>query len=315
MNPAGTRLAAAAVVAAAGALAGVVAACGLPRAGLGAAVDAAAGGGDDSSASADGESTGNDAGSPACTGVDAACLGPLPSGWQPIALGDGGCLPGFSTANLVTNARIEDGGCACGACQAIGTFECEASVPVSGGDNNCGDPPFVTATPGACTQGQAQHVDAHPPLASGNVACFAANDAGSGVTVDPFTMCVPDCTTDYCSATTSRCVVADDVIPCPSGFNLLARAGTGADPGCAPCACEAGAPGPCAGSITIFGDTACSPDASFATYTVGTCNEYSTDYQSLLVALVPPAPTCFPAAGGAEPGDASLVQVRTICCQ
>ncbi|MGH7293736.1 MAG: hypothetical protein ACRELB_02330, partial [Polyangiaceae bacterium] len=134
------------------------------------------------------------------------------------------------------------------------------------------------------------------------------------VTVDRLTLCLPGCSTDYC-ASTSRCVAADDEVPCPQGFTLLAHAGTSADPGCAPCTCEAGAPGTCGGSVTVFGDNACTPDAATSTYGVSTCNQYPTDYRSLRVDLVPPTPSCSPSAGGPDPGDASLVQVRTICCQ
>ena len=251
---------------------------------------------------------------PGCATVDAACLGPLPSGWQPIAVTDAGCDPGFAAATLVMNPRVADGGCACGACQVIGTFACEAGVPVSGG-NTCTDPTLVTAVPGACTPAQAQHVEAYPPTAAGNIACFAANDAGTGVTVDPLTVCIPDCTADYC-ASPSRCIVADDALPCPTGFTLLATAGTSADPGCAPCSCEAGAPGKCGGTVTVYDNGTCSDSGTWTRYLVGTCNQFSeNDYESLRVDLVPPPGSCFPSSVTPDPGDASLVQARTICCQ
>ncbi|HEY8090693.1 MAG TPA: hypothetical protein VIF09_22685 [Polyangiaceae bacterium] len=302
------------VVAAAGALGAWASACGLPQSGLGAAVEAGASGGGDGTTSTEGSAAGDDGGpSSGCSSIDAACLGPLPSGWQPIGVTDAGCAAGFTVASLVTNPRVEDGGCACGACQVIGAFSCTAATSISGGDNNCGDPTLIDASPGVCTQAQAQHVEAHPVNATGTVACFAPNDAGAGATVDPLRVCVPGCTADYCAGS-SRCIAADDQVPCPSGFHLLAYAGTGADPGCAPCACEAGAPGACSGNVTVFLDSQCSADASPSVYAVGTCNLYNApDYNSLRVDLVPPAPTCSAGSGG--PGDASLVQVRTICCQ
>jgi hypothetical protein len=300
-------------------------ACGLPVAGLGATKDGAVGPGQDAPSTGDGTVTGDDAetvdggggapdtGSPACTDVDASCLGPLPTGWQAITITDGGCNPGFTLATLVTNPRIADGGCACGPCQAIGTYDCEAGVVITSGDTCTDSPPLANTTPGTCTQASAQHVQANMPHATGTITCFAASDAGSGASVDTLGVCVPDCTADYCSAP-SRCVMAEGDVPCPTGFQPFARAGTSADPGCAPCACEAGAPGTCGGSVTVYTDDAC--NNAGATYDAGSCHQFSTqqDFSSLRVAAVPPAPSCVPSSGAADPGDASLEQVRTICC-
>lgn len=317
MARARTRLAVLAFGATAGLLGAWLAACGLPQGGLGATIEAGAGGGggNDATASTEGSSAGGDdeGGGQGCSSVDAACLGPLPSGWQPIGLTDGGCGPGFTGATLVTNPRIEDGGCACGACQVVGAFACNAAVSISGGDN-CTDPTLVDASPGVCTQAQAQHVEVHPVAATGTVACSAPNDAGFGAAFDELKVCVPGCAADYCSGA-SRCIAAEDQVPCPTGFTLFAYAGTSADPGCAPCACEAGAPGLCDGSVTVFLDDQCSADASPTVYSVGSCNTNSVDYNSLRVDLVPPTPTCSVPGGGSLGGDASLEQVRTICCQ
>jgi hypothetical protein len=194
----------------------------------------------------------------------------------------------------------------------IGSYGCDAGVAISGGDNNCGDPTLVTVTPGICAAAQAQHVDAHISTATGSVGCFAANVAGAGAVTDPMTLCVPGCGTDYCQGG-QRCIAADGELSCPTGYTLLARAGQGSALGCAPCACDAGPPGTCAGTVAVYSDTACSDAGLLAIYQAGTCNEYSSDYNSLLVQLAAPQPSCT--APTTAEGDASLTGVKTICCQ
>ena len=203
----------------------------------------------------------------------------------------------------------------CGTCQVVGAFGCGA-VSIAGGDN-CADPPLVAATSGVCTQASAQHVEGFTPAVTGSVGCFAPSDAGTGATTDPLTVCAPGCAADYCGLP-SRCVIADGEQTCPAGFTLHARAGTGADPGCAPCGCEAGAPGPCTGTVTVFDDPMCDTDAGgSATYAIGTCNQYSTqnNYGAVLAQVTPPLVGCTPSAATADVGDASLTGVKTICCK
>jgi hypothetical protein len=148
------------------------------------------------------------------------------------------------------------------------------------------------------------------------VGCFAPNDAGTGATTDPLTVCVPGCAADYCGLP-SRCILADGDLACPAGFTLHARAGTGADPGCAPCSCEAGTPGPCTGTVTVFDNATCSDSGSSATYAIGTCNQFSTqnNYAAVLAQVAPPLVGCTPAFATGNVGDASLTGVKTICCK
>jgi hypothetical protein len=293
------------------------AACGLSRAGLGNPADDGGILGErdatrptDALASIDGDT---DEAPPGCTTVDAACLGPLPQGWAPVLLADAGCSPGYTSHTLLANPRLGDGGCACGACQILGAYDCDAAVAISGGDG-CGDPTLISVAPGTCGAAQAQHVEAHPPAATGSVGCFAPNDAGAGVTTDSVTLCLPGCAVDYCQ-TGQRCVVAVGDLPCPAGFTLAMKAGSGADPGCAPCGCEAGPPGTCGGTVTVYDNASCTDSGAQATYPVGACNQYSTtnDYESVLVSLTAPAASCT--ASPADDGDASLTGVKTICCQ
>src|SRR5579859_143415 len=269
-----------------------LAACGLPAGGL-AAVDGAAGddvtGGDDAAGGAEGSSGGGDGGGPGgdagttgCATVDASCLSGVPAGWQPVTVGDAGCPSAFTAAVLRTNPRVDDGGCACGACQVVGAYTCAGPSSVTSGDG-CGDlPPLLgTVSPDTCTQARSsQHVQAHPPTATGTVACAAPNDAGAGATSDPLTVCYPSCTADFCAAG-PHCIVSDGDVTCPGGFTLLAKAGTGADPGCAPCTCDAGPPAACGGTVTVFGDSVCG-DSGTASYAVDTCNSYDPGFTSVL---------------------------------
>ncbi|HEY3821685.1 MAG TPA: hypothetical protein VGL81_31175 [Polyangiaceae bacterium] len=307
-------LAAIAVVAGAGIAGAWTAACGLPLGGLGTSLDA---GGFDASMSGDDAGASDETGvPPGCVALDAACLGVLATGWQPVTVTDAGCGAGFDAATLLVNPRVGDGGCACGACQIVGSFGCDGSVPVSSGDGCNDSPVLVTASPGVCTAAQAQHVEANPPSATGTVGCFVPNDAGTGVTTDPLTVCLPGCSADYCG-TSPRCVLSAGDVPCPFGFTLLAQAGTGADPGCPACPCEAGPPGTCGGTVTVFTADSCADSGSSTTYPVGTCNQLSTtqDFESLVVDLVPPDASCSSSSAAPGPADASLLGVSTICCQ
>jgi hypothetical protein len=305
-------------------LAGVgswAAACGLARSGLepdGAGGDAGA----DATSLGDGNGSydaprgdgGQEAAPPACKTLDAACVGPIPAGWQPVGVSDAGCPAEFDAHTLLVNPRVGNGGCGCGACQVVGAYGC-GSVSVSGG-NTCMDPTLVVAPPGVCTPASAQHVEGYPPAVTGTVGCVAPNDAGTGATTDPLTVCVPGCAADYCGLP-SPCIMADGDKACPAGFTRHLRAGTGVDPGCAPCACEAGAPGPCTGTVTVFDNATCDDSGSSATYGIGTCNQFSTqnNYAAVLAQVVPPLVGCNPAFETGDVGDASLTGVKSICCR
>ncbi|HEY1960483.1 MAG TPA: hypothetical protein VGH28_32960 [Polyangiaceae bacterium] len=249
----------------------------------------------------------------ACTTLDAACLGAVDSVWTPVTLGDAGCSAGFNATQLKTNPQDTPASCACGACSVVGAYACEAGVPISGGDG-CGDDPFATATPGQCTDvTSTQHLLAHGQNATGSVGCFAANDAGTGATSEALTVCVPGCSADFCGAA-HPCVMAEGDVACPAGFTLAAHAGTGVDPGCGPCPCEAGAPGACGGTVTAFFQNGCNAVDDAGTYAVETCNDLTPNhYKSVFVALTPPDASC---AVTAQPtGDASLLGLKTICCR
>ena len=250
-----------------------------------------------------------------CAALDAACLGALGAGWSPIALGDAGCGAGFTETTFVTNPRVLDGGCACGACQVTGSFACDAATPISGG-NNCGDNPIAQAPPGQCTQAHAQHLEgAIIEASAGTIGCAVANDAGAGGTGDDVIACIPtSCAAKFCGG--SVCAIADGDQTCPSGLTLFARVGTAVDPGCAACACDASAPGSCAGTVTGFATNDCTDGGLVHAYATGTCNVFdnNTDYSSVLVQLTPPDASCT-VASAAIAGDASLVGVKTICCK
>jgi hypothetical protein len=287
-------------------------ACGLPANGLLQDLGET-GTGDDGGAAT--EAGDEDSPPSSCPTVDAACLGGIPSGWQPVVLGDGGCPPAFTLAAMQVNPRLADGGCACGACQVVGSFDCSGSVVITSG-NICADQPsLAVATPGQCTQAQAQHVQANSIDASGTVVCFAANDAGPGAITDVLDVCYPGCAADFC-ASSPQCIVAEGDVLCPSGFVRSATAGTGTDPGCAPCACDVGAPGKCGGSVTVYSSSSCDDSGSSATYPVDTCHQFTTagQFNSLLVQLTPPDASCAVSESSVA-GDASLVGVRTICCR
>ncbi len=250
-----------------------------------------------------------------CATLDAACLGALGSDWTPISLTDAGCATGFTPQAFKTNPRLLDGGCACGACQVTGSFACDAATPISGG-NNCNDDPIAQAPPEQCTQAHAQHLQgAVTQATAGTIGCAVANDAGGGAVGDDVTTCIPtSCTADFCSG--SVCAIADGEVPCPSGFSLFARVGSDVAPFCAPCACDASAPGHCGGNVTGFATSDCTDGGLVHTYAVGTCNSFddNIDYSSVLVQLVPPDASCSVASAQLA-GDAGLLGTKTICCK
>jgi hypothetical protein len=250
-----------------------------------------------------------------CVTLDASCLGTLPDIWKPISVAAPGCEVGFSSVSLVVNPRNAAGSCACGACRPQGSYTCTGTTAISGG-NTCDDSPIAQAPPGTCTNASAQHLRGTPPKASGNVTCFAPNDAGTGPMADELAVCVPGCSANFCGSA-SRCVIAEGAQACPSGFKLQAQAGTGVDPQCPPCECEAGVPGKCEGTVLAFDNANCPDSGTIKTYAVGTCNTFpSGNYDSVLPMLVPPDASCFavPQANALTP-DAALVGAKTICCQ
>jgi hypothetical protein len=251
-----------------------------------------------------------------CATLDAACLGSPGSAWTPISVTDAGCGAGFTPQSFKTNPRLLDGGCACSACQVTGSFACNAASAIAGG-NKCDDPPIAQAPPGQCTQAHAQHLEAYPPQATaGTIGCTVANDAGAGAVGDDVTTCIPtSCTADFCGGG-SVCAIAEGDVGCPNGFTLFAHVGAGVDPFCAPCGCDASAPGQCGGTVTGFETTNCTDSGLTITYGVGTCNVFDNniDYSSVLVTLVPPDASCSVSSVTIS-GDAGLVGTKTICCK
>jgi hypothetical protein len=251
-----------------------------------------------------------------CATLDAACLGTLGAGWSPISLTDAGCATGFTAQSFKTNPRLLDGGCACSACQVTGSFACDASSAISGG-NNCTDNPIAQAPSGVCTQAHAQHLEAYPAAASnGTIGCTVANDAGAGAIADTIDTCIPtSCTANFCGGG-SVCMISDGDVACPSGFTPFAKVGSDVTAGCAACSCDASAPGNCGGSVTGFESNDCTDGGLVHTYQVGTCNVFdnNTDYSSVLVQLQPPDASCSVSSASIA-GDASLVGTKTICCK
>ena len=250
---------------------------------------------------------------PACATVDAACLGPLPSGWQPIAVTDAGCDPGFAAATLVMNPRVADGGCACGACQVIGTFACEAGVPVSGG-NTCTDPTLVTAVPGACTPAQAQHVEAYPPTRREH-RLLRRQRRGHGRHRRPAHGLHP-----RLHGRLLRIPVAlhrrRRRPPLSDGLHAPRDGGDECRSRLRAVLLRGRRSRQVRRDVTVYDNGTCSDSGTWTRYPVGTCNQFSEhDYESLRVDLVPPPGSCSPSSVTPDPGDASLVQARTICCQ
>jgi hypothetical protein len=303
----------------AGALGAGAFACGLDVAGEASGDGDGGGAGASGVGASDASLPRDDAGFPAaCPGIDASCLGAIPAPWTPLAVTGGACAAGFEAATLVVGPRVGPGACACGPCVVTGPLTCAGNTAIRGGDG-CKDSPIAQAPPGVCTQAHAEHLRADPPKATGSPPCFAPNDAGAGATADPFPVCVPGCDADFCATPEgARCVVAEGDLACPAGFTLRARAGTAADPGCAPCACTTGKPGDCAGVVTAFDTNDCSDAGTVATYALRTCNEFEDDndddYDSVRVDLVPPDASCT-VPPTHDPGDAGLVGARTICCR
>lgn len=257
---------------------------------------------------------------PPCPTLDAsACLGDanVPDGWALVGVSvTDPCPTEFTPSPLVTDPQVEDGGCACGACQTQGAYDCNGAVTIHAGAV-CVNLGTIKVDAGQCFKlglGGATF-NAGPPAIGGNVSCSSPGDAGTGaVTAKPITACTPtSCKADYCGlgGAFKRCVVSEGNVPCPAGFTRYASAGTGAQLTSCACSCKL-QNAACTGTIHAYTSDNCTGNPTVDPGDGG-CVQDNQNYGSVLYAS-DPAPV--PACAAIEPGvaEAGLIGSKTICC-
>ncbi len=112
-----------------------------------------------------------------------------------------------------------------------------------------------------------------------------------------------------------RCIVADGMIACPSGFTFARFVGFGATiTSCVCAACNMIGGKACTGNVQVFDSVDCT-NAGRSYPGDGSC---STDngYNSVkYIADPPPMPQCTPSAPSPGNGAATLTGVMTVCCR
>ncbi len=268
---------------------------------------------------------------PVCATVDASCVPNVPAGWTlfGVASGSKPCPSiDFDPFPLVTNPRLQSGSCTCGTCNVSGNYVCGGGVTIQTGPS-CGGPTDTKNSSPACVSRQQSNSDARisgtPAPATGVPTCSIASIGTKVADTDAVTGCRPNkCEANYCGlkgAGFQTCIAHDNVIGCPSGFNLLTQVGTAGTATCDPCTCGVDPAAACTGKIRVFnGDNGCDgngatsgPDYKTTVVADGTCKNPGTNFDSLYYIGDPAAPaTCKTTAGGT--GQAGLTGVKTICC-
>jgi len=273
---------------------------------------------------------------PTCATIDASCLGTaVPSGWALLGVAPGtpACPSAdFDSVPLVENPRLAANSCTCAGCVAQGKYACAGFTMKTG--NGCGGVPITQTLANPCVadsqSGGSARVSAlptNPPVATGVGCTIAATGTGQAAT-DPLTGCRPNkCTADFCSLGGKgfkTCIIHDNVLACPSGFNLRGYAGGAGAVSCAGCTCAA-PDAKCTGAVRVFAGGAgatCNGDGGTngLDYKItlpadGGCNDPQVNFNGLYFAADPaPTPTCAPAAPTTVAGDAGLLAIKTVCC-
>lgn len=273
---------------------------------------------------------------PTCATIDASCLGTaIPGGWALLGVAPGtqACPSAdFDPVALVENPRLAANSCTCAACAPQGTYTCAGFTLKTGG--GCGGSPVTRTLANPCVADQesggsarVSAVPTNPPVANGAACTIAATGTGLAAT-DPLSGCRPNkCEADFCSLAGKgfkTCIVHDNVLACPNGFNLRGYAGGAGAASCAGCSCTTAPSGKCTGSIRVFGggSSTCNGDGGTngldykgTVAADGGCVDPQVNFDSLFFAAdSPPTPTCAPAAPTAVGGDAGLLAIKTVCC-
>lgn len=263
---------------------------------------------------------------PSC-GDAAACLPPVPTGWQILTVlpdPDAGCPQNFNQADLQGNPTLDPSACAC-ACTETADAGCPTSVALNynnvvGCFANGQTTVVLDAGCTAISDGKKDWFFGVKTTAATGINCSApakiGSQTGAGTTMR---VCQPTCNADFCGSAvngTRACIMTTDDVPCPAQFPVKSLVGSALDFVCNACPACTPKAATCAVSVQMHGQSDCTDGNQFSVSTNGVCNKWggTQSWKGINTTITPPAgPFC--AYTASDPGgDAGFVGPRTICC-
>jgi hypothetical protein len=252
-----------------------------------------------------------------------ACTLTVPDGFERVAYLDRrttACPVDMTQIDLVTDATVEAGACACGTC-AVGTVpDCNAGTFSSTYDDTATPTCDAAAISHPCNAGKCtaysgsmgQHGRAVPPTAPGGGTCSARGIVKtSNAPSTPARACAESATRCACDPAVpgafTTCLRAPGDVPCPTAAPLKHLVGTSAAVACGDCSCTLTAT--CTGSVTFYSDAACA--TSIVTITDAAC---TTEGPGSYAAYKWAGTTATSCTLGTSAATAALTDESTICC-
>ncbi len=280
-----------------------------------------------------------------CTNTDAGCV-VVPTGWELVAFAPSqatACPTGFGTPTNLVEGPNASSACGCGTCTTSTQPTCTSgAVGLTYDTKSSGFGAFcifpstslANSPAGACSTSLAPgaydtyYLEFTAPAASGGV-CAAPTTTGtvtyaaSDRTCTPTSLAAANCSGGACAPTLTgpyeACITptAPGQVACPAGpLGVQHIVGTSATFSCAACSCAV--TGTCAGTVTMYSDTACTKNPT--AYSTGTCDDVvggtgnpTADYNSYKYAGGAVSKVkCTATAGAAQ--NVALNNETTICC-
>jgi hypothetical protein len=266
---------------------------------------------------------------PSC-GDAAACLPPVPAGWQILTVlpdPDASCPANFNQADLQTAPKFDPGACGC-ACADTSDAGCPTNVTLDYRDKqNCHTTPSVSVVLDAGCTVQADSKNNEwfgvKPVAATGLSCGQPTKTGSGTgTPLALRVCQPTCSADYCGSIVNGakgCIMANDDVPCPAQYTQKSLVGSAVDFVCNACPTCTAKSANCTVTVDLHGQSDCNDSSQFSVNTANVnCNQWMKSpgaWSAIATTITPPAgPFCSYTT--VDPGgDAGFVGARTICCK
>lgn len=327
---------------------GALVGCGLEIAGLSGTVDGMSdgeGGIIGADASADGSLADGGAAVDACVPGTGNCV-LVPAPWSLVAFAttaDAGCPPGLASpsTDVMEGPSAEAGACACGTCAVTTPPTCTGKVDIgydTDGTHSCafaGVPSQNANSPaGGC--GQDLFLGTEPNGIEGKLTptppdggvCGApgvlqkanVTYAAKGRICTPGIPADIGCSGDTCAPNVAApfraCISQAGDQACPAGnFSVKHLVGTDVTANCGTCACSM--TGTCAGTYTLYTDTACTVNPTVLAAN-GTCVRNAAidgkSYKSYRYTLAPTGLGCTATGTAPVAQNVALAGSQTVCC-